>query len=139
MSNAQNTAPMILDLPIGLADTGHRKEFDSLGDVMVPADRYLGAQPVGQPSLSLQALPDGMVCRSQSSSGCHQRVRVLVCPAGQRHRPVPGGRWSRISVARTAIWVRLVICNLASRWDTLFFTIFSATNIRPAICRLVRP
>ena len=44
MSNAQDTIPKILDLPIGLADTGQRKEFDSLGDVMVPADRYWGAQ-----------------------------------------------------------------------------------------------
>jgi len=44
MSTAQHTAPTILDLPIGLADTGHRKEFDSLGEVMVPADRYWGAQ-----------------------------------------------------------------------------------------------
>ncbi|MEU8591812.1 class II fumarate hydratase [Streptomyces sp. NPDC048664] len=38
------TAPKILDLPIGLAATGERREFDSLGVVMVPADRYWGAQ-----------------------------------------------------------------------------------------------
>ena len=44
MSNAQDTTPKTLDLPIGLAETGHRKEFDSLGDVLVPADRYWGAQ-----------------------------------------------------------------------------------------------
>ena len=36
--------PKILDLPIGIAAAGERKEFDSLGDVMVPADRYWGAQ-----------------------------------------------------------------------------------------------
>ena len=34
----------ILDLPIGLRAKGQRKEFDSLGDVMVPADHYWGAQ-----------------------------------------------------------------------------------------------
>jgi len=34
----------ILDLPIGLAAKGKRREFDSLGDVEVPADRYWGAQ-----------------------------------------------------------------------------------------------
>jgi fumarate hydratase class II len=34
----------ILDLPIGLHATGMRREFDSLGDVEVPADRYWGAQ-----------------------------------------------------------------------------------------------
>ncbi|GAA1704252.1 class II fumarate hydratase [Microbacterium sediminicola] len=37
-------APKILDLPIGIDATGERKEFDSLGDVMVPADHYWGAQ-----------------------------------------------------------------------------------------------
>jgi len=36
--------PTILDLPVGLAATGEREEFDSLGKVMVPADRYWGAQ-----------------------------------------------------------------------------------------------
>jgi fumarate hydratase class II len=38
------TEPKILDLPIGLDATGQRKEFDSLGTVEVPADRYWGAQ-----------------------------------------------------------------------------------------------
>ena len=39
-----NAAPKILDVPIGLDATGMRREFDSLGDVEVPADRYWGAQ-----------------------------------------------------------------------------------------------
>jgi fumarate hydratase class II len=39
-----NAAPKILDLPIGLDAAGTRREFDSLGDVEVPADRYWGAQ-----------------------------------------------------------------------------------------------
>jgi fumarate hydratase class II len=38
------TIPKILDLPIGLSATGVRKEFDSLGNVDVPANRYWGAQ-----------------------------------------------------------------------------------------------
>src|ERR1700757_3109682 len=37
-------APKILNLPIGLDATGMRREFDSLGQVEVPADRYWGAQ-----------------------------------------------------------------------------------------------
>jgi fumarate hydratase class II len=37
-------APKILDIPIGLDTTGTRQEFDSLGQVEVPADRYWGAQ-----------------------------------------------------------------------------------------------
>ena len=36
--------PKMHDLPIGLTSQGHRKEFDSMGDVDVPADRYWGAQ-----------------------------------------------------------------------------------------------
>jgi fumarate hydratase class II len=44
MSTADEEAPKILDLPIGLDATGMRKEFDSLGDVEVPADHYWGAQ-----------------------------------------------------------------------------------------------
>ena len=38
------TVPTILNLPIGIEATGERREFDSLGDVMVPADHYWGAQ-----------------------------------------------------------------------------------------------
>jgi len=44
MTSASEAAPKILDLPIGLHATGMRREFDSLGDVEVPADRYWGAQ-----------------------------------------------------------------------------------------------
>jgi fumarate hydratase class II len=36
--------PQILEVPIGLNATGTRREFDSLGEVDVPADRYWGAQ-----------------------------------------------------------------------------------------------
>jgi len=32
-------APKISNLPIGLKGSGQRKEFDSLGTVMVPANR----------------------------------------------------------------------------------------------------
>jgi len=35
--------PKILDIPIGLDATGMRREFDSLGEVEVPANRYWGA------------------------------------------------------------------------------------------------
>jgi fumarate hydratase class II len=41
---ADEPAPRILDVPIGLYTTGTRQEFDSLGGVGVPADHYWGAQ-----------------------------------------------------------------------------------------------
>jgi fumarate hydratase class II len=44
MTDAEDAAPEILDVPIGLDATGTRRESDSLGEVEVPADRYWGAQ-----------------------------------------------------------------------------------------------
>jgi fumarate hydratase, class II len=44
MTDASGETPEILDLPIGLDATGTRREFDSLGEVEVPANRYWGAQ-----------------------------------------------------------------------------------------------
>jgi fumarate hydratase class II len=44
MADGDNAAPKVLDLPIGLDEPGRRREFDSLGNVEVPADRYWGAQ-----------------------------------------------------------------------------------------------
>jgi len=44
MTGANEQAPKILDVPIGLGATAMRQEFDSLGTVEVPADRYWGAQ-----------------------------------------------------------------------------------------------
>ena len=34
----------ILDIPIGINASGERMEFDSMGNVAVPADKYWGAQ-----------------------------------------------------------------------------------------------
>jgi fumarate hydratase, class II len=36
--------PVIKEIPIGLKASGRRREFDSMGEVEVPADRYWGAQ-----------------------------------------------------------------------------------------------
>ncbi|WP_158969314.1 class II fumarate hydratase [Chachezhania sediminis] len=43
MTDTSDT-PALLDLPVGLSAEGKRREFDSMGDVEVPADRYWGAQ-----------------------------------------------------------------------------------------------
>ena len=39
-----NSTPTLKDLAIGVPAVGEREEFDSMGKVMVPADRYWGAQ-----------------------------------------------------------------------------------------------
>jgi fumarate hydratase class II len=44
MTAISEKAPKVLDIPIGLKATGMRREFDSLGNVEVPANRYWGAQ-----------------------------------------------------------------------------------------------
>ena len=44
MTTSNEEEPKILDVPIGLDAAGMRREFDSLGDVEVPANRYWGAQ-----------------------------------------------------------------------------------------------
>jgi hypothetical protein len=56
MATTHDEAPKILDLPIGLDATGLRTEFDSLGKVEVPADRYWGAQPSAASSTSTLAM-----------------------------------------------------------------------------------
>jgi fumarate hydratase class II len=38
------SAPKLLDLPIGISASGLRHETDSMGGIDVPADRYWGAQ-----------------------------------------------------------------------------------------------
>ena len=44
MPGVNHGASTILDRPIGLGASGQRREFDSLGEVEVPANRYWGAQ-----------------------------------------------------------------------------------------------
>ena len=43
-THPQSQPPTMRDLPIGIHADGKRHEFDSMGDVSVPADRYWGAQ-----------------------------------------------------------------------------------------------
>jgi fumarate hydratase class II len=44
MSDTAQGHPVMKDIPIGLNAAGQRREFDSMGAVDVPADRYWGAQ-----------------------------------------------------------------------------------------------
>jgi hypothetical protein len=44
MADPNSSHPTIRDVPIGLPAKGTRREFDSMGNVDVPADRYWGAQ-----------------------------------------------------------------------------------------------
>ncbi|GBQ70799.1 fumarate hydratase [Ameyamaea chiangmaiensis NBRC 103196] len=44
MTEEQTPRPILHDLPIGIDASGEREEFDSMGKVAVPADRYWGSQ-----------------------------------------------------------------------------------------------
>ena len=68
MTNTNDEAPKILDLPIGLDATGMRREFDSLGEVEVPADRYWGRRPSAACSTSTSA-PTGCRRRCTTRTG----------------------------------------------------------------------
>jgi fumarate hydratase class II len=44
MSRGSESVPELRDVPIGIRAEGQRDEFDSMGTIAVPADRYWGAQ-----------------------------------------------------------------------------------------------
>jgi len=44
MADAEQDHPTMKDVAVGVDATGNRREFDSMGDVDVPADKYWGAQ-----------------------------------------------------------------------------------------------
>ncbi len=44
MADPHNSRPTMRNVPLGLQASGSRREFDSMGYVEVPADRYWGAQ-----------------------------------------------------------------------------------------------
>ena len=65
-STTHSGEPRMLDLAVGIDATGQREEFDSMGQVMVPANCYWGAQT--QRSLEHFAIGDDKmpleICRA---------------------------------------------------------------------------
>jgi fumarate hydratase, class II len=89
-------APRILDLPIGLDATGMRREFDSLGEVEVPADRYWGAQT----QRSLQHFnigTDRMPKEVYHAYGYVKKAAAVVNTAAGRLPTWKGGLIARVS------------------------------------------
>jgi fumarate hydratase, class II len=83
MTDASDEIPEILDLPIGLDATGVRREFDSLGEVEVPANRYWGAQT--QRSLAHFSIgSDRMPKEVYHAYGYVKKVAALVNTRGGR-------------------------------------------------------
>jgi fumarate hydratase class II len=65
---SDNPAPTYAERPIGIDATGTRTEFDSLGTVEVPADRYWGAQTQRSLQYFSIALASGKVTVEQFDS-----------------------------------------------------------------------
>lgn len=88
--------PTLLDLPVGIDSTGERTEFDSMGRVPVPADRYWGAQT--QRSLEHFAIGDDRmpleVCRALC---CIKKAAALVNADMGRLAP-----WKARAIVRAA-------------------------------------
>jgi fumarate hydratase, class II len=88
--------PMINDVPVGLSAAGRRREFDSMGDVDVPADRYWGAQT--QRSLQHFSIGrDRMPKEVYHAYGIVKKACALVNQAAGR---LPG--WKAQAIVRAA-------------------------------------
>ena len=86
MTGANEQAPKILDVPIGLGATGMRQEFDSLGTVEVPADRYWGAQT----QRSLEHFNIGNDRMPKEVYHAYAHVRKAAAVVNTRAGPLPG-------------------------------------------------
>jgi fumarate hydratase class II len=83
MTDRSTDHPTMRDVPIGIAASGTRREFDSMGEIEVPADRYWGAQTerslhhfnIGQDRMPIE------VCRAY---GTVKKACALVNAAGGR-------------------------------------------------------
>ncbi|MFK0288072.1 class II fumarate hydratase [Streptomyces sp. NPDC090499] len=88
--------PKTQDLPIGIHAGGSRQEFDSMGTVDVPADRYWGAQT--QRSLVHFAIGDDRMPKEvYHAYGYVKKAAALVNAAAGR---LPG--WKEKAIARAA-------------------------------------
>ena len=87
--------PSLRDLPIGIAATGERTEFDSMGTVAVPADRYWGAQT--QRSLHHFSIGNRMPIEVYRAYGIVKKACAMVNAAEER---LP--RWKAEAIVRAA-------------------------------------
>jgi fumarate hydratase class II len=96
MAAPHSRHPMMKEVPIGLSAGGSRREFDSMGEVDVPADRYWGAQT--QRSLQHFSIGhDRMPKEVYHAYGVVKKACALVNEAAGR---LPG--WKAEAIVRAA-------------------------------------
>jgi fumarate hydratase class II len=88
--------PAIKDIPIGLNVSGRRREFDSMGEVEVPADRYWGAQ-TQRSLLHFSIGADRMPKRVYHAYGIVKKAAALVNAEAGRLAP-----WKADAIVRAA-------------------------------------
>jgi fumarate hydratase, class II len=96
MTTTDASHPTIKNIPIGLAQTGQRQEFDSMGTVEVPADKYWGAQT--QRSLQHFSIGDDRMPKAvYHAYGFVKKACALVNEAAER---LP--KWKTDAIVRAA-------------------------------------
>src|SRR6202046_3992888 len=91
-----NSTPTLKDLAIGVPAVGEREEFDSMGKVMAPADRYWGAQT--QRSLQHFSIGDDRMPKAvYHAYGYVKKACALVNHGAGR---LPG--WKKEAIVRAA-------------------------------------
>jgi len=109
MTGANEQAPKILDVPIGLGATGMRQEFDSLGTVEVPADRYWGAQT----QRSLEHFNIGNDRMPKEVYHAYEYAKKAAAVVNTRAGPLPGWKGDLIEPVCEVItgdWTRSPRC-----------------------------
>ena len=96
MSAGSQPAPRLREVPIGIAASGKRKEFDSMGTVEVPADRYWGAQ-TERSLIHFSIGADRMPKEVYHAYGYVKKAAALVNAAAGR---LP--EWKRQAIVRAA-------------------------------------
>jgi fumarate hydratase class II len=95
-TNTQTRDPVVLDVPIGIEATGERAEFDSMGSIDVPADRYWGAQT----QRSLQHFSIGDDRMPKAVYHAYGYVKKAAAIVNQRSGRLPA--WKADAIVRAA-------------------------------------
>jgi fumarate hydratase class II len=88
--------PVVRDVPIGIEATGERAEFDSMGSIEVPADRYWGAQT----QRSLQHFSIGDDRMPKAVYHAYGYVKKAAAIVNQRAGRLP--KWKADAIVRAA-------------------------------------
>ncbi len=129
MTATDQAPPKILDLPIGLDASGMRQEFDSLGKVEVPADRYWGAQT----QRSLQHFNIGHDRMPNDVYHAYECVKKAAAIVNTRAGPMPG--WKGELIQR--VCDEVISGALDEQFPLYVFQTGSGTQSNMNVCEVI--